>query len=1094
MSTWLTDRRAFESLFSAAPNGIVAIDPQGRIVDCNPACTLLGGHSRADLLGRDVREFGGPQWAASVQEVLTAADVGKTLRRDFEMIRRDGTLMNGRITGIPVIDGDTSVHLFLLVEDVTSRMQAERSLEIVQRELRAILDNMPAAIVLFDVGQTIIDVNPAALDISGYTREEALGLRLREFVVPDSHAEVGRAFQAALAGSVGRARVRARDVRGSDLFFDVTHVPMYGGDEVVGVFALLDNITQQTRARDEIAHLRRNFQLLFEHNPAVVIAVDTQTRITDVNTAGIRTTGYAREEIVGKEAASFVPPSRREELDRYLQQALRGESVAFDIDAYAVDGHLIEYRATALPIVSHNRVVGVYGLLENVTERLHAERTVAAQREELLDLEHDFRSLFERNPDGMCLLSKDGTILDINEMAARMSGRAREEILGQNFNAFVQAGDRERGWGFFCRALDGQPVRYEISSSRADGGELILDATLFPKYVQGIVIGVYCVFQDITGRRVAHRKLEMQAQRIRDLYLLATAPEFGDAHILSALQTGCRLLGTESGAIVDVTQEPRLDMRYDSLELFAGHDARVLALAAAVLEKRDSVVSFVGRPEPEGYGTYIATRLTIGSALHGVLVFFSHTRRDHDFEETDHDTLALMAALLGAALERRSTRSRLHTMAYYDALTGLPNRLFFQERLKEAVSRDAAPAEPLAVLFFDLDRFKDINDSLGHAMGDRFLQMVAGRLVRAVGEDGLVARMGGDEFVVLLRGCRDADQVRTFADTLLHGVDQPYRLEGYEQFMTTSIGVSMYPQDGRDEQSLIKNADIAMYQAKDRGGNSYFLYNDSLERPLRTRLEQEKHIRRAIEREEFIVHFQPIVDVATERIVSVEALVRWQDPQRGLIFPDDFIPSAEASGLVVQLGELVIAAAAAQVRDWQRRIGPLSLAVNISARQFHQPDLCRRLLDTLQRVDLDPHTVECEITESMALSDVSHAIETVRQLKRMGARIAVDDFGTGHSSLNYLRRFDVDDIKIDRSFVAGIGTEPSDETIVKAIVAMGHSLGLRIVAEGVETRRQYEFLKAHGCDRVQGHFYSPPVGADMLERLIAERGTLTAPE
>jgi EAL domain-containing protein (putative c-di-GMP-specific phosphodiesterase class I) len=343
--------------------------------------------------------------------------------------------------------------------------------------------------------------------------------------------------------------------------------------------------------------------------------------------------------------------------------------------------------------------------------------------------------------------------------------------------------------------------------------------------------------------------------------------------------------------------------------------------------------------------------------------------------------------------------------------------------------------------------------------------------------------MGGDEFIILLRDIETRASVERAAEELLRAIEEPFRLEGYEQFIATSIGVAVSPDDGRDDQTLIKHADIAMYRMKDQGGNGYLFYDAAFEAPLRTRLTEEKQLRRAIEREQFLLHYQPIIDVRTEEIVSLEALVRWNHPQRGIVYPDDFIPVAEASGLIMQLGEWVIANSAAQVREWQH-MAPLSLAVNISARQFHHPNLCDRLLELITRAGFDPSRVEIEITESMALADVAHSIETVRQLKQMGTTIAVDDFGTGHSSLSYLRRFDVDHLKVDRSFVAGIGSEPSDETIVKAIIAMGHSLGLTVIAEGVENRQQFEFLRTHGCDRAQGYLFSRPVGVSEIEALL----------
>jgi len=1089
MSTWLTDRGAFESLFTAAPSGIIAVDPRGGIVESNPAWTSITGYARDDVVGRNVRTLNGAGATAFMDDALAAAAKHQSLRREIELRRKDGTPMIAQITSIPVAGSAAGVYLFLVTQDITSRLTAERSLEYAQRDLREILENMPTPTVVFDREQKVVDLNPAALAVMGYAREHCIGFRLQAMLHPDTWEQTQEAFNAALSGGVGQARAHLKDAAGNDVYFDVTHVPMYGLEGVVGVFALLDNVTQQTRAFDEMAQLRQNFQLLFEHNPAVVLALDTDQRITDINPAGLQVSGFPRDEIVGENVGSFVPPSQRDRVRTFLNQTMRGETLTFDVDAYAADGRIIQYRATTLPIVSHNRVIGAYGLLENLTERLRAERTVAAQREELLDLEHDFRSLFDRNPDGVCLAATDGTILDVNESTVRMSQRSRDEIVGQNFRVFLQGTDLERGWAFFRRALEGQPTHFEITSNRGDGRQLILDMTVFPKYVQGLAVGVYAVFQDITEKKIAQRKVELQAQRIRDLYLLATTAEYTDAQIMSTLQTGCRLLAMESGAIVELSEGARVNMRYDSLQLFSGDDGELLELAKSIGAQREPVTWSTVRTDGGPFGSWIASRLVVGGALHGVLVFFSHTRRDQAFEEIDQDTLALMAALVATALERRRTRSRLRTLAYYDSLTGLPNRSYFQEQLRDALLDPKGHAKSLAVLFFDLDRFKDINDTLGHAMGDRFLQMVANRLVRAVGDNGLVARMGGDEFIILLYDCGTAEHAQRFADMLLQTVDQAYRLDGYEQFVTTSIGVSMYPQDGRDDQTLIKNADIAMYRAKDRGGNGYFLYNQSLERPLRARLTEEKRLRRAIQQEQFVLHYQPIVDVAAGTITGVEALVRWNDPHRGLIYPDTFIPIAEASGLIVDLGEWIFQEATRQVRRWHSHIADLCLAVNISARQFHQPDLCKKLREILEANGLPAQTVELEITESMALSDVIHSIEVVRQLKEIGARIAVDDFGTGHSSLNYLRRFDIDQIKIDRSFVAGIGLERSDEAIVKAIIAMGHGLGLRIVAEGVETREQCDFLKANGCDRVQGYFFSRPVEAAQLQALVLNRGT-----
>jgi EAL domain-containing protein (putative c-di-GMP-specific phosphodiesterase class I) len=341
---------------------------------------------------------------------------------------------------------------------------------------------------------------------------------------------------------------------------------------------------------------------------------------------------------------------------------------------------------------------------------------------------------------------------------------------------------------------------------------------------------------------------------------------------------------------------------------------------------------------------------------------------------------------------------------------------------------------------------------------------------------------------VLVSHCKGKEDVRALAEELRQSVDQPYRIEGYEQYITTSIGIALYPEDGRNDQVLIKNADIAMYHAKEQGRNAYFFYDEALDAPIRSRLAQEKHLRSALAHEEFILQYQPILQMGDGNpIVAVEALVRWNHPTQGLISPDAFIPAAEVTGLIVPLGEWVQRTSAHCMSKWQDRFGFITLAINMSARQFQQRDLCERLVSIITEAGLTPDSIEVEITESMALFDAEHAIGTIHALKRMGTQIAIDDFGTGHSSLNYLRRFEADHIKIDRSFVAGIGTRGSDETIVKAIVAMGHSLGLKIVAEGVETSDQYEFLRAQGCDLVQGNLFSPPLDPAPLEDLLARR-------
>ncbi|MBV8118148.1 MAG: EAL domain-containing protein, partial [Candidatus Eremiobacteraeota bacterium] len=458
-----------------------------------------------------------------------------------------------------------------------------------------------------------------------------------------------------------------------------------------------------------------------------------------------------------------------------------------------------------------------------------------------------------------------------------------------------------------------------------------------------------------------------------------------------------------------------------------------------------------------------------------------------DLTSTDADLMGLIAMLIAGTIDRSRQRARLRAMAYYDGLTGLPNRAFLAEKLRDAIEVAQSRLGRVAVLFLDLDRFKDVNDTLGHARGDRLLLAAARRLVEQLGDRATIARMGGDEFVVLLTEFDESETARDVAEEIVATISEPFQLDEYEQFISTSIGIAVYPEDGRDDQTLIKNADIAMYRAKDRGRNGYYFYNATLEAPIHMRLSQEKMLRRALEYNEFVVYYQPQIDLRTHEVVSVEALVRWIHPKSGMIEPSHFIPSAEISGLIVPLGDWVLQTAAHQVRHWHKTLAPLRLAVNLSGRQFHSRDLRHRVITALEAASLDPSFLEVEITESVAMSDAAQTVGIVRDLKAAGVRTAVDDFGTGYSSLAYLRRFALDVLKIDGSFVVGLGSETFDETIVRTVIGMAHSLGLEVVAEGVETETQLSFLKHNGCDIVQGYAIAPPLPAEEFERFLLRR-------
>jgi diguanylate cyclase (GGDEF)-like protein/PAS domain S-box-containing protein len=436
------------------------------------------------------------------------------------------------------------------------------------------------------------------------------------------------------------------------------------------------------------------------------------------------------------------------------------------------------------------------------------------------------------------------------------------------------------------------------------------------------------------------------------------------------------------------------------------------------------------------------------------------------------------ASLVQDVTERLNTERTIHYMAHHDALTGLPNRRLMQDRLNQAIMQARRKQRHVGVLFLDLDRFKLLNDTLGHDTGDYILKDVARRLTSCVREVDTVSREGGDEFVVVLPDLERPESARIVADKILREFGKPVEIGGQDIHITTSIGISHYPSDATDVNHLLKHADSAMYQAKDSGRNTVRFYTSDLNYLLSRRLEVEGRLRKGIDNEEFFLRYQPQVEVATGRIVGMEALMRWNDPVKGEIFPKDFISVAEELGLIVQLGEWAFRTACQQLKGWESEgVRDVSVAVNISPRQFMSRRLVTSLLAIVREAGADPHRVEVEITETMVMRNLEQSIEVLGQLRSVGMGVSIDDFGVGYSSLGQLRRLPATALKIDRSFVSNVPDDASSASIAEAIIAMARSLGLRVVAEGVETRAQLDFLRAHRCDTFQGYLFSKPLTA-----------------
>jgi diguanylate cyclase (GGDEF)-like protein/PAS domain S-box-containing protein len=656
-----------------------------------------------------------------------------------------------------------------------------------------------------------------------------------------------------------------------------------------------------------------------------------------------------------------------------------------------------------------------------------------------------------------------------NPAMERFTGLAARDVLGRSaLQVFPEL--KEQGIaGLLERALAGETVTAPDVPHRRPGvaSTTWLSGTYSPHRDDGgRIVGVVGVLRDVGDRRREERAA-------------------------SGASAQLRLLVEQSPAGMFVLQDDRF--RFVNPRLSA-----ILGFTAEELYELPSIEKIVAEDDRELFAEQL--RLRLEGDRRTLRHHFRSIRKDGESIEAEITGTAAdvdgRPALLGTltdVTDRKRSEARIAEQVYHDPLTKLPNRVLFLERLELALAQARRHGRRLAIVYLDLDRFKLVNDTRGHSAGDALLQSLALRLKRRLRQVDTLARVGGDEFVILMPDARPAQEMTAVAQKLLEAVSRPFQIGGQPLRISASLGIASFPDDGESAETLMRNADVAMYRAKELGRNNFQLCTPELTSRAVERLALQSGLRQALDRDEFAVHYQPIVSLVTGRVVGLEALVRWEHPEQGLVMPGSFVSAAEESGLIVSLGEWVLRTGCRELKRWQRAGLPeLRLAVNFSARQFREDNLVHMVGQALAEVDLEPQHLEVEITESIAMESAEIVVGNLRLLRGMGVGIAIDDFGTGYSSLNYLKRYPVTALKIDRSFVTDLPNSAADAGIVRAIVELAHGTKLSVIAEGVETKDQFLQLQQHGCDEMQGNWVSPPLTAGGVDHLLEEELKLWA--
>ncbi|XLZ72461.1 bifunctional diguanylate cyclase/phosphodiesterase [Massilia sp. SR12] len=966
----------------------------------------------------------------------------------------------------------------IIFNDISSAQRDQRALRKAMLEQQAILENAAVGIILAKGGH-IVECNMRAAEMFGYARHELEAAPSAVLYPTLDEAERIRDeyFPLLEQGQSVTVELQLRRRDGSLFWCRTNGRALDPADPREGVVFILEDTNEQRMATEAMGRLLLEQKAILD-NASVGILFTKNSEILTVNPRMAEMFGYTQEEMRGHQASLLFERSEHHAAFGLQAGPRLAAGELFEVrEAQLVrkDGSVIWCRVRAKAVDEAHNQGGTIWILEDVTVSRQMQMEVEA---------------IMTNASITMLFTKNRMITRYNRGFADMFGYQGDEALGMPGRTIYPDDETYARVGAIAGPLlsQGKHFHCETPMRRKDGSDFWAQLIGYVVNPEDPTQGTIWIIEDRTAQKHDEESLRnalLENQAILDSAVMGISVcEQGRNLRCNAKME--ELFGYAPGEMTGVSVQtfyPALATwdaarKATEKDFLAGHAS---SYEYQLVRKDGSSfwARLSGRPfdmaDPKGRSVWLIDDVTSRREAAEAV------RRARD--ELEVRVLERTAELAGAnaqlqaeIVERRQAEARVHHMAYHDSLTGLPNRALLADRLDRAMLAAQRSERRLAVMFLDLDRFKTINDSLGHMTGDALLKEVGERLVAAVRASDTVARLGGDEFVVLLPGIRNTEESSHVAQKIIDALSEPIPLEGRLLHITPSIGICTYPDDGNDVASLMRNADAAMYHAKASGRNNYQYFNEEMNTAAALHFEMESSLRSALQLSQFELHYQPIMDIATRRLATLEVLLRWRRPSSGLVMPDQFIPLIEENGLIVPIGEWVLRRACEQSMEWQRQgMAPVPLAINLSARQFMHRGLVDSIRRTLDETGIDPALIEFEITETALMQHGEQTLEILGQINAMGIRLSIDDFGTGYSSLAYLKRFPVRKIKIDRAFIKDLEESAEDRAIVAAIIALSDSLQLCVVAEGVETEGQFQLLRQQGCTYAQGYLFSKPV-------------------